>query len=112
MNKNKLNQLSKKVKAISTKGLAKNLKNKFSILNGAKNFSSGVFQNYLVFMSAKKYFQYFIGTTRTDSWRSNTTKSGSNFAPTFLDHHVLPGINFDEHGLIIIYNLFHIYNYL
>ena len=67
LNKNKLNQLPKKVKAISTKGLAKNLKNRFSILNGAKNFSSGIFQNYLVFMSAKTYFQYFIGTTRTDS---------------------------------------------
>ena len=30
----------------------------------------------------------------------NVTKSDSNFAPTFLDHHVLPDINFDGHCLI------------
>ena len=35
-NKNELNELSKKVKAISTKGLTKYLINKSSILNGAK----------------------------------------------------------------------------
>ena len=37
----------KKVKAISTKGLTKYLINKFSILNGVKYFSFGIFQNYL-----------------------------------------------------------------
>ena len=30
----------------------------------------------------------------------NITKSGSNFAPTFADHHVLPDINFNVHCLI------------
>ena len=30
----------------------------------------------------------------------NITKSDSNFAPTFVDHHVLPDINFNDHGLI------------
>ena len=40
-----LNELSDKVKAISTKGLTKYLINKFSILNGAKYFSSGIFKN-------------------------------------------------------------------
>ena len=30
----------------------------------------------------------------------NITKSGSNFAPTFVDHHVLPDINFSVHCLI------------
>ena len=34
----------KKVQAISTKGLRKDFTNKFSILNGTKYFSSGVFQ--------------------------------------------------------------------
>ena len=29
----------------------------------------------------------------------NITKSGSNFAPTFVDHHVLPDINFNGHCL-------------
>ena len=47
-NKNKLNELLKKVKEISTEGLTRDLINKISILNGAKYFSSGIFQNYLV----------------------------------------------------------------
>ena len=38
-NKNELNELSKKVKAISIKGLTKDLIDKFSILNGEKHFS-------------------------------------------------------------------------
>ena len=29
----------------------------------------------------------------------NITKSDSNFAPTFVDHHVLPDINFNGHCL-------------
>ena len=44
--------------------------NKISIHNGAKYFSSAVFQNYLVFVPAKKYIKYFSGTTRIDSWKS------------------------------------------
>ena len=42
-NKNELNKLSKKVKALSTKGITKHLIIKLSILNEAKYFSSGVF---------------------------------------------------------------------
>ena len=30
----------------------------------------------------------------------NITKSGSNFAPTFVDHHLLPEMNFNGHCLI------------
>ena len=56
--KNELNELLEKVKARSTKGLTKDLIDKFSILNGAKYFSSGIFQNYLVFIPAKKYIKY------------------------------------------------------
>ena len=102
-NENELNELSKKVKAILTKGLTKDLINKFSILNGAKYFSSRIFQKYLVFILAKKYIKYFSGTTRK-SWKSigmseedieNISKSDSNFAPTFVDHCVLPDINFN-----------------
>ena len=111
-NKNELNELSKKVKAILTKGLTKYLINKFSILNGSKYFSSGIFQNYLVFIPAKKYIKYFSGTTRIDSWKSNgmseknienienITKSDSNFPPTFVDHYLFPEINFNGHCLI------------
>ena len=64
--------------------------NKFSILNGAKYFSFGIFQNYLVSIPAKKYIKYFTGTTRIESWKSNQlseenieniTKSDSCFVP-------------------------------
>ena len=60
-------------------------------------------------MPAKKYIKYFSGTTRIDQWKSNgmskenvenMTKSDSNFAPTFADHHLLPGMIFNGHCLI------------
>ena len=56
-----------KVKEISTKGLTKDLIDDFSIFNGAKYFSSGIFQNYLVFMQANKYIKYLTGSTRIES---------------------------------------------
>ena len=52
--------------------------------------------------------EYFI---RMNSWKSNgmseeniekVTKSDSLFSPTFVDHHVLPDINFNGHHLIKI----------
>ena len=82
---------------------------KFSILNGAKYFSSVIFQNYLVSISAKKCVKYFHATARIYSWKSNgmseenienITKSDSKFAPTFDDHHVLPDKKFYRHCLI------------
>ena len=100
-NKNELNELSAKAKAIST--------NKFSILNGAKYSSLEKFENYLVFIPAKKYIKYFTDTTRIEWWKSNgmpeesienITKSDSNFAATFVDHHFLPEMNFNGHCLI------------
>ena len=83
--------------------------NKFSILNGTKYFSSGIFQNCLVFIPTKKYITYFHATPRIHSWSSNRmseesieniTKSGRNFSSTFVDHHSLPEINFNGHCLI------------
>ena len=94
---------------MSTKGLPKHLINKFSIFNGAKYFSSGIFQNYLVFIPAKKYIKYSSGTTRIDQWKSNgmseknnenIAKSDSDYAPTFVDNNLLPDINFNKHCLI------------
>ena len=114
-NKNELNELSEKVKAISTKELTKDLINKFSILNGAKYCSSGMFQNYLVFIPAKKYIKRFSDTTRIYSWKSNgmseenienIAKSDSNFAPTFVDHHLLPDINFNGHCFLHTRSMF------
>ena len=81
----------------------KKLIDKFSILNGAKYFSLGIFQNYLVFIPAIKYIKYFHATTRIYLWKSNgmskesienITKSDSNFAPTFVNHHLFPDPNF------------------
>ena len=43
----------KKVKAMSTKGLTKDLINGYKVFNGTKHFSSRIFQNYLVFIPAK-----------------------------------------------------------
>ena len=68
-----------------------------------------MFQNYLVFIPAEKYVKYFSGTTRVESWKSNgmseggiknITKLDSNFAQTFVDHHFLPGTDFNRHCLI------------
>ena len=64
LNKNELNELSKKSIVFSNKELQKELINKFRILNGAKSFSSGIFQSYLkntldilvaLFLSLEKY---------------------------------------------------------
>ena len=43
----------------------------FSILHSSKYFSSGIFQNYLVFIPAKNSIKYFSGTNRIISWKSN-----------------------------------------
>ena len=52
----------------------------------------------------KKYIEYFTGTTWIELWKSNSMpeesieniiKSDSNFTPTFVDHHLLPDINFN-----------------
>ena len=66
-----MNELSEKIKAISTKGLTKYLINEYKILNGAKYFSSGIFQNYSAFIPPKKYIKYSSGTTWIDSGKSN-----------------------------------------
>ena len=83
------------------------------ILYGAKCFCSGIFQKYLVKYRylenpAEKCIKYFSDTTWIDSWKSNgmlknienIAKSKSNFAPTFVDHYVLPDISFHQHCLI------------
>ena len=80
----------------------------------AKLFFFRKFQNHLVFIPAKKYINFFCETTRIDSWKSsgiseenieNITKSDSNFAPTSVDHRVLPDIDFNGHCLIMFPSL-------
>ena len=60
-------QKSSKI-ALTTKGLTKDLINKFSIIKEVKYFSSGIFQNHLVFLTAKEYIKYFRGNTWIDIW--------------------------------------------
>ena len=50
-NKNELNELSKKLKAISKKGLTKDLIDQFSIINGAI---------FIIFIFVQEYFRNII----------------------------------------------------
>ena len=99
----------KRLKQYQQKDEQKIWKNNFSILNGTKYFSPGIFQNRLVFTPATKYIKYFHGTAQIYSWSSrgmseesieNITKSGSNFPVTLVDYHSLPDINFNGQCLI------------
>ena len=58
LTENKLNGLSQKLEAISTKGSTKDLINGYEILNGARYFSSAAFQNNLIYFSYKKYLDF------------------------------------------------------
>ena len=87
----------------------KNLTNEYKILNDAKYFSSGIFQNYLVFIPGKKYIKYFNGTTQIYSRKYNEiseetieiiTKSNSLFVPIFVNHYILPDVSFNGYCLI------------
>ena len=60
-------------------------------------------------LPAKKYIKHFSGTTRIYLWKSNgmleenienITNSESNFAPPFVNHHLLPAINVNRDCLI------------
>ena len=95
------------MKAISTKGLTKDLINMFSVNNGGKYFCFRIFWNCLVFIPTEQYINCYSGTTRIESWQSNgmseksiedITKSDSNFAPTVVDHHLLPNMSFNGHS--------------
>ena len=68
-------------------------------------------------MTAKKYIKSFSGATRLDLWKynrmsedniENITKFGTNFAPTFVDHHVLSDMNFNGHCLVKFNDRFYI----
>ena len=84
------------------KGLIKDLTYKFSILSGAKYFSSGIYQHFSVFTSIKKCIKYLISTNRIKSNGmseeniENIAKSHSNFAPGFFDDHAILDLNFIE----------------
>ena len=95
-NKNELNELSKKVKAVLTKGLTKDLIEKFSILNGAKYFSLGISQSHLVLIPTNKYIKYFTNIPRVESWKPNGMSKES------IENITRPEMNFN--GLCLIKN--------
>ena len=95
LNENKLNELSKKVEAISTKGLTKDLINGSKILNERRYFSSGTLQNHLRYVLYNKYIRIFSNTSNVLPWKSietsedsieNINTCGSNFAPTLISY--------------------------
>ena len=58
-NKNELNELSKKVEAISAKGLTKDLVNKFGILKGAIFFCRNISKLFSIFCTSCKMHVIF-----------------------------------------------------
>ena len=83
-------QKSSKI-ALTTKGLTKDLINKFSIIKEVKYFSSGIVQNHLVFIIAKEYIKYFRGNTWTDIW-----------IDAYVGHHLL--LEMTSNGYCLIKN--------
>ena len=73
--------------ALSTKGLTKDLINKFSIIKGVKYFSSGIFQNHLLFITAKEFIKYF---------------RGNNWIDAYVSHHLL--LEMSSNGYCLIKN--------
>ena len=99
---NELNELSEK-------GTTKDLTNKYSIFTGAKNFSSGVLQNYLVFISFNKYIKFLHKTQEISLRKSkgmseesikNPPGSDNNFSPSLVNPCPLPDLKFNRHCLI------------
>ena len=99
----------KKVEAISTKGLTKDLINRSKILNGARYFSSGTLQNHLIYVSYNECFRFFSNTSNILPCKSikisedsiaNISTWGRNFAPTLINYSSLPDIKFIGNCLI------------
>ena len=112
LNMNYMDYQKKLKKEMSTKGLIKDLINKYSILNGAKYFSLEVLKNYLIVTSVNKYFKLlvtqlkFIRGNLMESQENSTENiitSGNNFAPTLVIYYPLPNAKFNGDYLIIIF---------
>ena len=104
-----MNEISKKIQAISTKVLKKDLINEYKILDGARYFFPGILQNYLMFLSNKKYFRFFTNISQVLLWKSkeflkesieNIATSDNSFGPTLINYYPLPDIKIDGHCLI------------
>ena len=82
---------------MSAKGLAIDLINKYSILNGEKLFSSRIYQNYQNYLYQLKIIlnilMALLGLIREKS-------NGLSEKTAFANHHVLPGTSFNRYCLI------------
>ena len=108
-NKSKLLLVENELNELSEKGTTKDLTNKYSIFTGAKNFSSGVLQNYLVFISFNKYIKFLHKTQEISLRKSkgmseesikNPPGSDNNFSPSLVNPCPLPDLKFNRHCLI------------
>ena len=88
----------------TNKALTKDLTNGYNILNGAKYFSSGILQSYLIFPTTKKYFRFFTNASQVLSWKSkglseqsieNITILDSIFYSTLISYYPWPDIKFN-----------------
>ena len=107
--KNELNKLSRKVEAISTKGLTKDLTNGYKILNGARYFSSGTLQKPKIYFSYRECLRFFNITYEVSSCKAiglseksieNITPLDSNFVSALINYYPSPDIKFDVCCLI------------
>ena len=94
LRKSKLLLVGNELNELSEKGAKKDLTNKYSIFNGAKYFSSGVLQNYLVFISFNKYIKFLNKTQKISLRKSkgmskesikNPPGSDNNFSPSLVN---------------------------
>ena len=112
LNMNYMNYQKKLKKEMSTKGLIKDLINKYSILNGAKYFSLEVLKTYLIVTSVNKYFKLLVTQLKfirgnlmesQENSTENITTSDNTFAPTLVISYPLPNAKFNGDYLIIIF---------
>ena len=64
-----LYELSEKVTLISTKGLTKDLINKYSTFNGARYFFKNELQNYFVSQVSINYFKLLTNSYTVKEWK-------------------------------------------
>ena len=86
--------VKREVKLILTKGLAKDLKNRYSILHGTKYFAVDGRRNFLVFHLYFKYFQTFTGTDKIFGRKSKGLSEKSIKTPAASDKQLCSKIEF------------------
>ena len=94
-----INDLSREVRLISTKGLTKDLINAYSILNGTKYFAEDESQNYLVFQPVFNYFKRLSNDSRNIAWKFDSLSERS-FKFSHRSNILGPGLNYINNAKI------------